>query len=371
VTNLPLRLGVIGCGDVAITRYLPYLARVSPFVIIAACADQDAERTRRVAAQFALTPRTPDEVLTDETIDLVLNLTPPQAHRAVNTQALENGKHVYSEKPFATTVAEAREQQTTATRTGCRLASAPDTILGPNIQLARSLIDEGRLGRPFMASINFVTADRSWHPNPEFFYHRGGGPVLDEGPYFLTALVALLGPIREITAGAATFRDEITVKRTDGTTTVIRPQVPTSYAGILTLASGVLVTLMLSFDVRGTTAPPLEIYGEDGTLRLGFPGYYNGPVRFGTLHDHITEVIEPSWETAVEDARGIGVEEFAQAIASDTPSRLEGDFPLHILEVMEAIGRAAETGARQQLETTTERPAPYSPEENPRNRLQP
>jgi predicted dehydrogenase len=366
VTELPLGAAVIGCGDVALTRYLPYLAHRSPFVEIVAVADLNAERARHAAERFELPARTPDEVMADPGVELVIDLTPPLAHVPVNTQALEAGKHVYSEKPFAITLAEGCELQQRGARMRRRLASAPDTILGPNIQLARALLDRGVLGEPFMASMNFVTADRTWHPNPEFFFRRGAGPIFDEAPYFLSSLVALLGPVAEVTARAATFRREVAA---DGAGTTFRPEVPTSYAGTLTLQSGALVTVLMSFDVRGTTAPPLELYGAEGTLRLDFPGYYNGTLRFGTEHDHITEVIAPEWQTAMEDARGIGVEEFAHAIVSGTPSRLEGEFPLHLLEIMEALVRAGEHGTTERLTTTTPRPEAYRPEENPRNRV--
>jgi predicted dehydrogenase len=365
VTELPLRTAVIGCGDVALTRYLPYLAHRSPFVEIIAVADLDAGRAQHAAERFELTARTPHEVMAEPGVELVIDLTPPLAHVPVNAQALEAGKHVYSEKPFAVTLAEGRELQRLAVREGRRLASAPDTILGPNIQLARALLDRGRIGEPFMASMNFVTADRTWHPNPEFFFRRGAGPIYDEAPYFLSALVALLGPIAEVTARAATFREEVAA----GGGATFRPEVPTSYAGTLTLRSGALVTMLMSFDVRGTTAPPLEIYGAEGTLRLGFPGFYNGTLRHGAEHNEITEVIAPAWQTAVEDARGIGVEEFAHAIATGTPSRLEGEFPLHLLEAMEALVTAAERGTTERLTTTTARPEEYRPEENPRNRV--
>ncbi len=347
--ELPLNAGVIGCGDVAVTRYLPYLAHQSPMISIAACADLDPNRAASVARQFGLSARTVDEILGDPDVDLVLNLTPPAAHVELNSRALKQGKHVYSEKPFATCFADGQQLIRLAAASNRRLASAPDTILGPNVQLAQRLIQEGKIGRPLMASMSFVTADRSWHPNPEFFYQEGGGPIFDEAPYFLAALVAVLGPVKEVAAQAATFRQEIRISSGPSQGQIYRPTVPTSYVATLLLQSGVLVTMLMSFDVRGTTMPPLELYGEDGTLRLGFPGYYNGPVIFGTEHDHIAERIFPTWSTAREEARGIGVEEFARAIVTGTPSRLEGDFPLHLLEVMQAIVTAGRTGTRQTL----------------------
>jgi predicted dehydrogenase len=360
---------VIGCGDVAVTRYLPYLAGKSSFIELVACADIDTERTRRVAELFGLIPRTPGEVLDDPKTEVVLNFTPPLAHKRINGEALRQGKHVYSEKPYGLTYADGKELTLLAGERHRRIASAPDTILGPNIQLARRLIDEGKIGKPVMASISFTTSDRSWHPDPRFFYREGAGPIFDEGPYFLSALVALLGPVRDVVARAETSKREIVISGGPGQGTSFRAEVPTSYVGGLVLHSGVLVSMLMSFDVRGTTLPPLEIYGEEGTLRLKFPGYYNGPIVFGTEHDHISEVIHPTWETATGEARGIGVEEFGHAILAGQPSRLEGDFPLHVLETMELIVTSARKGNVQTLSSTTERPRPYAPSENPRNRI--
>jgi predicted dehydrogenase len=362
-----LRVAAIGCGDVALHRYFPYLAGENPSIKLAACADLDARRAQHLAARFGLAACTPEAALADAGIDLILNLTPPQAHEELNAAALRAGKHIYSEKPFALTYTRGQELARLAESTGRRLASAPDTVLGPNLQLARRLIDEGKIGRPYMVSMSFVTSDRSWHPDPEFFYRRGAGPIFDEGPYFLSALVALLGPVAEVSAFSATYHTELVVPSGPRAGATYRPEVPTSYAGTLLLQSGVLVSMLMSFDVRGTTLPPLEIYGEDGTLRLAFPGYYNGPVLFGREHDHITELIEPEWQTAMDEARGIGIEELAQSICREVPSRLEGSFPLHVLEAMEAIVRSGETGRRETLSSATERPRPYSKEENCRN----
>jgi predicted dehydrogenase len=364
----PLAMAVIGCGDVALHRYLPYLTGENLLVRLATCADLDERRAFEVAQRFGLRACPVPDAMADPDVDLVLNLTPPLAHEEINAGALRAGKHVYSEKPFAVSYEAGRKLVSLAASVERRLASAPDTILGPNIQLARELIERGKIGRPFMASMSFATADRSWHPDPAFFYRAGAGPVFDEGPYFLSALVALLGPVREVFAQAATYHEEMIVPSGPRQGARYRAEVPTSYVGGLVLRSGVLVSLLLSFDVRGTTLPPLEIYGEDGTLRLAFPGYYNGPVVFGREHDHIDEVIHPTWRTEIDEARGIGVEELAAAIRAGNRSRLEGDFPLHVLEVMEALVKAGETSSPMGIRSVAQPPRPYSWQENPRNR---
>lgn len=368
-TQEPVRTAVIGCGDVAIGQYIPYLSG-SPFVELRVCADLDMDRARAVAGRFGLTARPVDDAIADPEVEMILDLTPPLAHFSINASAVQAGKHVYTEKPLAATFEEGQRLLAMAADHGRRIAGAPDTVLGPNLQLARGLIDAGKIGTPYMVSMSFVTADRTWHPNPEFFYGAGAGPIFDEGPYFLSALVALLSPIVEVSAFAATYIEEVPTGH--GTGRTFRPQVPTSYAGALRLESGVLASLLMSFDVRGTTMPPLEIYGSEGTLRLKFPGHYRGPVLFGTEHSAITEEIQPGWRTYPMDdlkIRGLGVEEFARAVRTNEPSRVGAPFALHILEAMEAIVSSAASHAPQRLTTRVDRPERYDPRQNPRNRI--
>ncbi len=367
----PVRTAVIGCGDVSVTQYLPYLTG-SPFVRILTCVDRDPERARVAAERFGLTARSLDEAIAEPEIEMVLNLTTPLAHFPINAAALDAGKHVYTEKPLAATVEEGQQLIDLAAQHGCRIAGAPDTILGPNIQLARDLIEQGKIGTPLMASMSFVTADRSWHPNPGFFYGRGAGPIFDEGPYFLSALVGLLGPIAEVTALAATFQEEIAITQGVSAGQRFRVEVPTSYVGGLRLESGLLASLFMSFEVRGSTMPPFEIYGSEGTLRLKFPGHYRGSVLFGTEHDAIAEEIHPAWRTYPMEAtkiRGLGVEEFARALRTGEASRVEAPFALHTLEAMAAIVSSAETGTPRRLTTRAQRPEPYDPRQNPRNQM--
>lgn len=361
-------VAVIGCGDVSRNQYIPYLLG-SPLVRIVCCADQDSDRARSVAAQLGIQARSVSDAIASDDVELVLDLTPPLAHVQVNSSALAAGKHVYTEKPLAATFEEGQDLVDQAARHGRRIASAPDTILGPNLQLARALLDRGKIGTPYMVSMSFVTADRTWHPNPQFFYRPGAGPIFDEGPYFVAALAALLSPVAEVSAMAETFIQGVPGGK-DGKH--FRPEVPTSYVGSLRLHSGVLASLLMSFDVRGSTMPPMEIYGSRGTLRLKFPGHYRGSVIFGREHDAITEEIDPGWRTyPMEDTkiRGLGVEEFAVALRTGRPSRLEGLFALHVLEVMEAIVRSAAEGQPIRVTTEVSRPAPYDPRENPRNQI--
>ena len=361
MASLPLRVAMVGTGNVSL-RYLRYLP-TSPDVVIATLSDIDMDAARMRAAEFGVGRACPmEEAVSDPGIDIVLNLTPPAAHAIVTRAALESGKHVYSEKPLAMSLDEGRGLVALADEMGCRLACAPDTILAPHLMTGRALIDGGAIGTPVAASCSFVTpGSELWHPSPEFFYQPGAGPVFDEGPYFLSALVTLLGPVAEVSAKAATFRPERKVEVGPRAGAPIVARTPTHVVALLRLASGVLATLTMSFEVLGSTQPPLEIYGTSGTLRFPFPGYYGGGLRLGRKHDGPWQVITPDWSSAPDQDRGVGVEELARAIVSGDRSRMEAPFPLHILDLMETILRAAETGKNETLQTTCDRPAPYHP----------
>ena len=360
-SQLPLRVAMVGAGNVSL-RYLRYL-RSSREVVIATLSDLDMDAARARAVEFGCGRAcSMEEALSDPGIDIVLNLTPPSAHGVVTRAALESGKHVYSEKPLALTLEEGRDLVALAERVGRRLACAPDTLLAPHLMTGRALIDGGEIGTPVAASCSFVTpGSELWHPSPEFFYQPGAGPVFDEGPYFLTALVTLLGPVAEVSAKSATFRPERTVHVGPRAGARIVARTPTHVVALLRFTSGVLATMTMSFEVLGSTQPPLEIYGTTGTLRFPFPGYYGSGLRLGRRHDGPWKDIAPGWTSAPDQDRGIGVEELARAIVSGRRSRMEPPLPLHILDLMETILRAAETGRSEPLRTTCERPAPYHP----------
>ena len=300
----------------------------------------------------------PEEIHEADDVDLVLNLTVPQAHAEVALRAIKAGKHVYNEKPLALTTAEGRRVLAAAAGRGVRVGCAPDTVLGTGIQTARHHLDAGAVGTPVAATAFMVSpGPERWHPSPEFFYRTGGGPLFDMGPYYLTTLVTLLGPVRRVAGMAATPRTERTVGSGPRQGTGFPVEVPTHVTGTLEHASGAVSTLLMSFDVWAAELPRIEVYGTDGSLSVPDPNGFGGEVRL--FHRD-----RPEW-TAVPDAagyvgggRGCGIADLAGAIAAGTPHRAAGELALHVLDVQESLLRAAESGRTEPVETDCTRPEP-------------
>jgi len=301
-----------------------------------------------------------EEVLADPSIDLLLNLTVPASHAEVNRKALHAGKHVYTEKPFALKLTEARRVLKHAKASGLRVGCAPDTFLGGGLQTARGLIDAGAIGEPVAAVANMAGhGPEGWHPNPEFFYQAGGGPMLDMGPYYLTALVNLLGPVKRVTGSARSSFEERVIGSGARKGERIKVEVPTHYAGVYDFEAGPIASVVMSFDVWTHTLPIIEVYGKEGTLRVPDPNTFGGVVeiRMGK---------EPNWRKVPlthSDAvgRGIGVADMASAIVNDRAHRASGDLAYHVLEAMQAVQLSSEQEAPVHLKSTVLRPAPLPP----------
>ena len=338
-----MRIGLLGAGNVA-HYYLDGLA-ASRVVETAAVADRDPERGIP-----------PEQLLGDASIELVVNLTPAAVHAETTRAALEAGKHVFSEKPLAMTLAEGEQLAALARERGLGLAVAPDTFLGPSLRTARRLLDAGELGEPVGAVASFTAPGSDlWHPNPDHLF--AAGPVYDEGVYYLTALVALYGPIASVSGMASRKRAERTIATGPRAGERFTASAPTHWVGTLEFANGALGTLTLSFAVRGTTAPALELQGEAATLRLPFPGFYDGPLRLGREHDGPWQELEPD-DPPLGRIRGPGVEDLAEAVRDGRPPRCSPELALHVLDAMESLVRAAETGKRERLRTTCGRLEP-------------
>ncbi|RLP76048.1 gfo/Idh/MocA family oxidoreductase [Mycetocola tolaasinivorans] len=356
----PARVGIIGVGAIA-GQYLasfPKLANVH----LVAVADLDMERARSVAEAAPIPgvrALTVDELLADPEVDVVLNLTIPRAHADIALRAIAAGKDVYGEKPLTATVAEGVEVLAAAEAAGVRVASAPDTVLGTGVQTARAAVDAGAIGRPISATATMVTPGHErWHPNPDFYYVPGGGPLLDMGPYYVTALVTLLGPVTSVIGAASHTRDE----RTIGSGPRAGERIPVStdshVTGVLTHASGALSTLFMSFDAVATRSSNIEIHGETASLIVPDPNGFAGDVQIRRLG-------EDGWETLPvsagypEASRGIGLDDFAGTPAGETP-RTSGALALHVLEIMESVLISAHTGTAVPIVSTAERPAAVS-----------
>jgi len=353
----PLRVGIVGSGDVT-KLYLADRDRYPDYRFVA-CADLDPARAAALSAKGGFPSVTVDALIADPSIDLVLNLTPPTAHAAVSRSAIAAGKHVYSEKPLATSRADATAIITEAAAAGVHVGGAPDTFLGGGLQTARALIDEGAIGEPIAASATFLhLGPESWHPNPAFFYQRGGGPLLDIGPYYVTALVALLGPVASVEAIGRGVGSTRTVGAGPMAGQTVTSEVPTTSVATLTFQDGVVGSFTASFDVVATRMPEFEIHGTSGSLALGDPNWFDGMVALRTLDDASEAWTDVPLRFDPRAGRGIGLADLAQAIRDGRPARASGALAYHVLDVLLSIEEAVASGARRTIRSSVERPAP-------------
>jgi predicted dehydrogenase len=348
--NEPHRIGIVGLGFIS-RAYLDTLAR-HPGVRITAVADLDATRSAEVAAGLdhaeALAV---DRLLSSPDVDAVLNLTIPAAHTAIDLAAIDNGKSVYSEKPLAVTFDDAARVVAAAAAAGVGVGCAPDTVLGTGTQTARAAIDAGRIGRPIAATATMVTAGHErWHPSPDFYYQPGGGPLLDMGPYYVSSLLHLLGPVRSVIGAGSRLRRERVIGSGPRAGERIAVGVDSHVTGVLEHVGGALSTITTTFDGVATTAAPIEVHGETGTLTVPDPNRFDGAPALFELGGGGWVPLEPS-AGYVDGARGVGVLDFLAG-----PARASGDVALHVLEVMTALLRSAAEGRRVDLTTTVERP---------------
>ena len=356
VATAPLRVGIIGCGNISAT----YLKAAQTFerLQVVAVADLDPERARIRAEEFGVRAQAVEALLADPEVEAVINLTVPNVHAAVSRQILEAGKHVYSEKPLATKRDDGKALLEIAAAEDLRIGCAPDTFLGGGLQTARKLIDEGVIGRPLAATAFMMSSGvEGWHPDPAFFYRPGAGPMFDMGPYYLTTLISFLGPIAAVSGTAATSHAErlITSKPLAGQT--IRVETPTHITGLLEFRSGAVATLMTSFDVQASKLPRMEIYGSEGTLNAPDPNTFGGPVTVRRKGEkEWTEV--PLTHGYTSNMRGLGLADMAHALGAGRRHRANGEVAFHVLDVMQGILEASEQGRRIEIESSCERPAP-------------
>ncbi len=350
-------IGIIGCGNISSIYFKA--GQTFENLHIAACADLVMDKARQRAQEFGVPKAcTVKELLADPSIEIVVNLTVPKAHASVDLAVLQAGKHVHAEKPLAVNRADGQRIMKLARQKGLRVGSAPDTFLGGGLQTCRKLIDDGWIGKPVAATAFMMChGHESWHPDPEFYYEVGGGPMFDMGPYYLTALVSLLGPVKRVTGATRISFPERLITSQPKRGKRVKVETPTHVTGLLDFASGAIGTIITTFDVWNAELPCIEIYGTEGTLSVPDPNGFGGPVRI--RRPGMAEWKEvPLAFGYTDNSRGIGVADMAAAIRGKRPHRSSGDLAFHVLDIMVALHEASDRSRHITLGSTCKRPAP-------------
>ncbi|SMF23332.1 Predicted dehydrogenase [Xaviernesmea oryzae] len=365
-SDMILRVGVVGSGNIS-AAYMRNSALFSG-AVITACSDLVQENARRRAEEFGLRAMSVDALLSDPEIDLVLNLTVPAAHFDVSLSALSAGKHVFTEKPLATTFGDGKRLVEEAEKRNLLIGSAPDTFLGAAGRRARALIDEGMIGRP-VAGTAFMLGRgmEHWHQAPQFYYQRGAGPMFDMGPYYLTMLVNLLGPIARVQAVATKGQEERLISAEGPFKNTRFPvETPTTLLTLLEFRSGAVVTFGASWDVFRHSNHPIELHGTAGSLRLPDPDTFGGTVSLSRMGEDWIDfpsdsepfgaINFPFATPRKANYRFLGIAELADALREGRQPRASGRLALHVLDAMEGILTSSEQRASVGIESMVERP---------------
>ncbi|WP_257347277.1 Gfo/Idh/MocA family protein [Pseudalkalibacillus decolorationis] len=362
-----VKVGIIGCGNISSI----YFEAGKKFEVldIVACADLDLERAKASAEEFNVPKAsTVEELLSDPEIELVINLTIPSAHAEIHLKALEAGKHTYGEKPLATELEDAEKILSLANEKGLLVGSAPDTFLGGGIQTCRKLIDDGWIGEPIAATAFMMYhGPESFHPNPDFLYQKGAGPMFDMGPYYLTALVNLIGSIRRVTGSAKISFQERSITNELNYGRKFPVETPTHISGIMDFENGAVGTIITSFDVWGSRTPHIEIHGTMGSIIVPDPNTFGGPV-YIKQHNQTDFTEIPLTHGFTENSRGLGVLDMAYAIQNGRSHRASGQMAYHVLELMHGFHIASEEGKHYEVKSSCDKPVPF-PMNLPKNAL--
>ena len=347
---------MIGCGNIS-GLYFQAGQRLEILEVVA-CADLLLERAQAKAQEFGVRACTVEELLADPEVEIVVNLTIPQAHAEVSIAALAAGKSVYTEKPLAVRREEGRRMLEMAAARRLWVGSAPDTFMGAGIQTCRKLMGDGAIGEPVAATAFMLGhGPESWHPDPDFIYQPGAGPMFDMGPYYLTALINLIGPIRRVTGSARISFPERTITSQPRFGQKIKVNTPTHIAGVFDFAAGAVGTVITSLDVWAAELPRIEVYGTEGSLSVPDPNSFGGPVRlFRPDGEGWREV--PLTHSYAMQSRGLGIADMAYAMRSGRPHRASGEMAYHVLDVMHAFHDASRDGRHVEVASTCRRPAP-------------
>ena len=366
-------VGIIGCGNIS-AAYLN-LAPLFNFIEIRAVADLNTEAAQARADEYSVRADTVEDLLAAKDVDIIINLTTPAAHFSVTKSILEHGKHAYSEKPFVLTLEEGERLQKLAQEQGLRVGSAPDTFLGGAHQAARKAIDNGEVGEIIGGTCHVMSHGmESWHPNPDFFFQPGGGPILDLGPYYISNLVQLIGPVKAVTAMASASFAEREIGNGPRLGEKVPVETPTNIHAILEFENGALITFGASWDVWAHRHENMELYGTSSSLFIPDPNFFGGDVLISKAQDETTQVFDNKHPFSVandpDDSgalranyRCAGLAEMAQAIQENRPHRCSLEMATHVIEVMTGILASAQDRGWTSMTTTCDRPPWLGPEQ--------
>lgn len=366
-------VGIMGAGNIS-SAYLK-LAPLFKGIEMRAIADLDPDAAKARAGEFHVSAQTPDELLANPEVDVVVNLTIPDAHYRVTRDIISAGKHAYSEKPLVLTLEEGEDLRAAAAEKGVQVGCAPDTFLGGAHQQARALVDEGAIGRIVSGTCHVMSYGlEHWHPNPDFFFKPGAGPVLDIGPYYVANLINLIGPVKRVTAFANAARDKREITSEPRRGQYVTVETPTTIHAVLEFHNGALVTLGASWDVEAHTHRNMEIYGTDGSLYVPDPNFFGGDLVLARRNG-VSETVEPwkhplavaNWEQPsgppFANYRTAGLADMMLAIEAGRKPRCSLETTLHGVDIMTSILKSAEIGQAIALTTTCERPDALGPVE--------
>ncbi|MCL2808697.1 MAG: Gfo/Idh/MocA family oxidoreductase [Treponema sp.] len=351
------RIGIVGIGNIS-KLYLDNLTGMFKEKVKVTCVtDTSFELAQKAAENYNVKAyKSLAEMLDGSDTDIILNITQPKNHYNIALAVLKSGRHVYNEKPICLKREEAQVLIKTAAKKSLRVGCAPDTFLGAALQTCRKFIDNGNIGEPVAATAFIMDrGPEHWHPSPYFFYQDGAGPMFDMGPYYLTALVSLLGPVERICGSARISMPERTITSQQLYGEKMKVEVPTHIAGILDFANGTVGNIITSFDVYSHTLPCLEIYGTEGTLKIPDPNYFGGEVLFKKQREENWSQI-PLINNYTENVRGFGIVDMAQAIEENRAHRVSAQLAYHVLDIMHGIHDASKSGKYYKLKSSCPRP---------------
>jgi predicted dehydrogenase len=361
----PVGVAVVGCGTIS-REYLRNMTAF-PDLRVLFCADIDLERAAKQAATYGVPESGPPaEALAHPDVEIVVNLTIPAAHAEVSSAALAAGKNVWTEKPLTLDITSGRRLLAAADRAGLLLGCAPDTVLGAGLQTARRLMAEGKIGVPQTALTMMQSpGPELWHPDPEFLFQPGAGPVFDIGPYYLSWLATIFGPAERVAAVSRRSRDTRVIAKGPRAGTEFRVEVPTHYSALIEYAAGPAATLLVSFESPLPRHGLMEVTGTEATMVLPDPNRFDGEIKIRAIGSDEFEVVPVS---GASDGRGLGVLDLARVLRRGGLLRAPGELGLHVLETMEAIDRSAADHAFQAVSSGFSLPEPLDSSWDPKAR---